>query len=49
MNATTREPATLKRTSMAIRMPVIQMALRIPNVSTFGSMPNSGFRIVEHS
>ena len=33
--------------SIAMRMPVIQIALRTPAVSAFGSSPNTGLKIVE--
>ena len=48
MNDTMRVPATLKPISITMRMPVIQMAFRTPAVSSFGSRPNSGFRMVAH-
>ena len=48
MNATIRVPATLKPISIAMRMPVIQIAFRTPNVSRLGSTPNSGLRMVAH-
>ncbi len=46
MKATIRVPATLIAISTRIRTPVIQIAFRTPSVSTFGSSPKSGLRIV---